>query len=272
MEVLLVGPGRAGLALSLRMVAAGHRIVAVLARDAAAASAAADRLDSVTASWEEPLPPADLLLVSVRDDAITEVGGRLAPIAGGVEGAVHLSGLAPASALSALTPAGLAIGSFHPLQTLPTPEAGAERLEGAWVGVTTNDDLLADRLFSLASSLGMRPFHLDGDAKALYHAAAAAAANYPLAALSMAERLFEESGVPFAAAGPLIEAVVGNALAMGPQNALTGPIARGDVGTVRSQVAAVRLATPDIAADFEAMVRVTARVAGTAEVMESALQ
>lgn len=271
MDIVLVGPGRAGLGLSLRLLECGHGITGVLARDPAAASQAARRLRSDPLAWDDALPAADLLVLAVRDDAIAGVADRLAPHAGAVGGAVHLSGIGPLSLLAPLADAGVPTGSFHPLQTLPTPEAGALRLEGAWVGVTSEDDLLADRLFALASSVGMRPFELIDDAKPLYHAAAAAAANYTLAALGVSERLFEAVDVPFEAARPLVEAVVHNAFDMGAVEALTGPIARGDAGTVARQVAAARHLDPLLGEDFAALGRVAARIAGTEEQMREAL-
>ena len=258
MDLSLVGPGRAGLALSLAAQRAGHRIVGVLGRDASKTQDAATLLATETLSWDEPLPEADLLLIAVRDDAIAEVAQTLKP--GATAAAVHLSGL---TSTTALKPLGVPIGSFHPLQTMPTAEAGAAHLAGAWIAVTTNDDLLADRLFALAASIGAHPFELTDENKPLYHAAAAAAANFPLAALAMSRRLFEAVGVDFAVAGPLVEAVVANALEMGPEQSLTGPVARGDIGTIRAQLAAVRTATPDLAEHFIAMIRATAAIAGT---------
>lgn len=145
-------------------------------------------------------------------------------------------------------------------------------LEGAWVGVTTDSDLLADRLFALATSIGMHPFELADAAKPLYHAAAAAAANFPLAALAMSERLFADAGVPFAAAGPLVAAVVANAMSMGPRDALTGPIVRGDVGTVRAQLAAIEQAAPDLLEHFKAMGRATAAAVVSTDAMTEVLE
>lgn len=266
MDVILVGPGRAGLALSIRFVDSNHSIVGVLARDPADAADAVSRVGGRALGWDEPLPAADLLVLAVRDDAIGEVADRLGPVSGAVAAAIHLSGLTPVSVLEPLGPA--MIGSFHPLQTLPTPEAGATRLEGAWAAITAREDYLADRLFELASSIGMHGFALDDESKAVYHAAAAAAANFPLAALAMSRRLFDAAGVPFEAAGPLVRAIVDNALEMGPSDALTGPIARGDVGTVRAQIAAVADSTPDLLDDFMAFVRATARAAGTRDLFE----
>ena len=269
MDLSLVGPGRAGLALALAAHRAGHRIVGVLGRDAAKTHDAAARLETGALSWEEPLPKADLLLIAVRDDAIAAVAERLSTQAEHQAAAVHLSGLTP---ITALAPLRIPVGSFHPLQTIPTPEAGAERLAGAWIAVTSDDDLLSDRLFALAASIGAHPFELADEQKPLYHAAAAAAANFPLAALAMSRRLFIAAGVDFTVAGPLIEAVVANALEMGPEAALTGPVARGDVGTIRAQLAAVRTAAPDLAEHFVAMVRATAAVAGTTADIEEALR
>jgi len=269
MDLILVGPGRAGLSLSLAAIDAGHAVIGVLARDPADAALAGDRLDADALAWDDELPKADLLVVAVRDDAIEEVAGRLAGRVAAVDGAVHLSGLKPVAALAPLE--GPPIGSLHPLQTMPTPDAGAARLAGAWIAVTSDDNALADRLFALAASLGAHPFELDDAAKPLYHAAAAAAANFTVAALAVSAELFDASGVDFAAAHPLIRAVIDNAIEMGPIEALTGPAARGDVGTVRAQVTAVRGAVPHLAEDFVAMVRATARVAGTSALIEDAL-
>jgi len=269
MDLALVGPGRAGSAITLAARRAGHRISGVLGRDPAASSAAAARLGAEPFLWGQPVPACDLLLVAVSDDAISIVAKRLIGQVGAVGGVAHLSGLTSIAALKGI---GIPFGSFHPLQTLPTPDIGADRLAGAWVAVTTDDDLLGDRLFALAASLGCHPFELADEQKPLYHAAAAAAANFTLAALAMSRRLFAAAGVDFAAAAPLVDAIVANAAAMGPEAALTGPVARGDIGTVQAQVAAVRTAVPELAEHFIAMVRATAAIAGTSERIEEALR
>jgi predicted short-subunit dehydrogenase-like oxidoreductase (DUF2520 family) len=269
-DVVLVGPGRAGRSLARRFTGAGHGVVGVLARRRDAAAGAARDLSAVALDWDTPLPRCDLILIAVSDRAIAEVAERLAPVAGGAGGAVHLSGLVPSTALAPLA-GHMPVGSFHPLQTLPNPEVGAARLGGAWVAVTSDDGIFADRLFSIARALGMHPFELDNEWKALYHAGASAAANYCVAVLALAERLMSAAGVPFEAVEPLVRAVVDNTFALGPAQALTGPIARGDVETVRAQVEAVAGCDPALAADFRAMGRATARLAGTAEGFDEVL-
>lgn len=271
MEVILVGPGRAGLAVCLALVDAGHRVIGVLARDFEGLEAASATLPSGRwLDWHEPLPAADLLLIAVSDAAIPEVAERLAPHAAAVRAAVHLSGVTSVRALhplAALCP----VGSFHPLQTLPNPRDGRERLRGAWVAITSDDDGLFRRLVELARSIGCHPFALADERKALYHAAASAAANYPVAALAMARRLFEAAGVGFGVAEPLVRAAIDNALRLGPEAALTGPVARGDGATVRAQVEAVAAGAPELAADFTALARATAHLAGTGSDIEAAL-
>ncbi|MBN2113186.1 MAG: DUF2520 domain-containing protein [Acidimicrobiia bacterium] len=271
MEVILAGPGRAGLSLALALTGAGHRLAGVLARRLEGLEAASAVLPGARwLEWHEPLPPADLLVIAVSDAAVAEVAGRLAPQAGAVAGVVHLSGLTSVGALGAFAPA-CPIGCFHPLQTLPNPRDGAARLKGAWVALTCDDDALFHRLVELAQSIGCRPFSLADDRKALYHAAASAAANYPVAALAVARRLFEAAGVGFGVAEPLVRAAVENALTLGPEAALTGPVARGDAGTVAAQMEAVHHGAPDLAEAFAALARATAEVAGTASRIEEAL-
>ena len=270
MDVIVAGPGRAGQSLALRLAGSGHRLAGVLARDPEAGAAAADFLRTPALEWRAPLPAADLLVLAVSDDAIAEVAGLLAPLAGAVEAVVHLSGVTPVAVLEPLR-GSCRLGSFHPLQTLPSPEVGAARLEGAFVAITAEEDLFADRLFALAASIGAHPFELEDDDKALYHAAATAAGNYPVVVLAMARDLFAAAGVDFAAARPLVEAVIENAFTLGPEAALTGPASRGDVGTVLAQLEAVTAARPDLAPGFAALARATARIAGTEDRFEGVL-
>ncbi len=261
MRIIIVGPGRAGMSLALAAQQAGHQITAVVGKNRQQASVAAGVLDSAPFTTANHLPQADLAIVATRDAAIASVAAELAERCRDVAAAVHVSGLTSIEALQPLADAGLATGSFHPLQTLPTPEAGAARLAGAWVAITA-DEPLRQRLHDLADSIGARPFDLQDESKAIYHAGAAAAANFPLVALTMAKDLFGAAGVPFAAAQPLVEAAIANAFAMGPRPSLTGPVARGDVGTVTGQLDAVASVTPQWFGTYSSLVLHLARIAG----------
>lgn len=260
MNIELHGTGRAAGALGLAASRAGHAITAVVGRNDTARAA----MDAVL----EPTGDApDLRIIAVADDAIGDVvasrdADRTVPT-------VHVSGSVGVDVLEPLRPA--PIGSFHPLQTLPDPESGAERLAGAWIAVTA-DEPLAGILDGLAESLGAHPFRLADTDKALYHAAAAASANFTLAALGVAERLYREAGVPFEAAHPLVDAIVANAFRMGPSAALTGPIARGDVGTVERQLLAVADRSSAELAMFRDLARATARYVDAPPAMREVIQ
>ncbi len=263
MRLTLVGPGRAGSALFAALTAAGHEIGDIVARRADAAADLAEQLGSGSPlGLGEQMSPADVVVIAVRDEAIAEVAALLAPVFPVPAAAVHLSGLTGLDALDPLAEAGAAIGSFHPLQTLPAADAGASALAGAAVAVTTRDDDLRRRLHDLAASIGADPFDLEATQKPLYHAAASAASNLPVAVLAMAADLFEAAGVPFEAARPLVEASISNVLDMGPRVALTGPVARGDVETVRAQLEAVSATAPEWLATYRQLVAALAALSG----------
>lgn len=261
LRIVLVGPGRAGLSILTAAIHAGHHPVGVLARNLSRVPASLPTL-----SWDQQLPECDLLLLAVRDDAIAAVAERLAPHSSPVGAACHLSGFAR---VEALAPLGERIGCLHPLQTLPDPEVGWRQLAGAWAAVTSPHPQVAELLGGFAASLGMRPFPLADDAKPAYHAAAAAASNFLVAALAVAHQLFGAAGVSPEVARPLSEAIVDNVYRLGAEAALTGPIARGDVGTVAGQLAAADAA--GVGASYRWMARATAAVAGTSRLIEPLL-
>lgn len=139
------------------------------------------------------------------------------------------------------------------------------------MAITTDSQELAVLLEGVSTDLGARPFRLSDELKPLYHAAAAAAANYVTAALGLAEALAAEAGVPYEAARPLVNAVTNNVFEFGAESALTGPIARGDVSTVKAQLEGISRHAPHLAEDFRAFGRATARLAGTLETFEGIL-
>jgi predicted short-subunit dehydrogenase-like oxidoreductase (DUF2520 family) len=263
MEVILVGPGRAGMSLGLALRAAGHRVTAVTGRGDLTSSA--DRLGADFVGGDDPLPPADLLVVAVSDGAIAAVAATLASRVSGLRGAIHLSGAVPVAALQPLAARGIAVGAFHPLQSFPDPDRGARAIPGSAVAITATDRGLHGLLERLAAGLGMRPFDLSDEHLALYHAAASMASNAVGASLWLAERLFEAAGVDPAVARPLVERVVEHSFGSGAAVALTGPVARGDMATVAAQIEAVRAADPAVLPEFLAAVRLIAGATGRGE-------
>lgn len=209
------------------------------------------------------MPPADLLLIAVGDEAIPEVARSLALRAGSVPVAAHLSGFTPITALLPLAETGAEIGGFHPLQTLPDPVSGAAALAGSHAGVG-GEGLAFETLTGLATSLGMEWFRLSDEMRPAYHAAAAAAANFVITSLSLAADLFEAAEVDPGVAQPLVRRAVANFFEKGT-SALTGPIARGDTVTVRGHLEAAQQISAEVGRQFRLLAEATAIRAGRSE-------
>ena len=249
MKILLIGPGRAGGALALAAAAAGHEICGLVARSPL-------RWELGFPLVEGHWPAADLVVIATRDGEIAEAARQAAhyhpPTA-----AVHLSGATSISVLSGLAGLGWEVGSFHPLQSLPDPRDGARVLAGSWVAVTAGGRL-RELLRGLAASLGMHDFDLDDEVRPAYHSGAAAASNFLVAALDLAQQFFEKAKVPFAAAEPLSKAVVSHAFALGARRSLTGPILRQDWETVRLQRSAAAEMGEEALTQFDLLTAATA--------------
>jgi predicted short-subunit dehydrogenase-like oxidoreductase (DUF2520 family) len=184
-----------------------------------------------------------VVLLAVPDAAITPVAIELAAEAAVTADHVvlHLSGLRSRDALEPLAASGAGLGSFHPLQTISDPETAPERFAGAYAGIEGDDRALA-AAGALAATLGMTAVPIPASAKPAYHAGATFAANYTTALAAVAERLAVSAGVAPDVARrlylPLIRGAAAN-LEAGPAAALTGPVRRGDVETVRAHLRAL---------------------------------
>lgn len=262
MNIELHGPGRAGGAVCLAASRSGHRIVGVFGRNRDAADELADLVGVERGT-------ADLRIIAVSDNAIADVADALTDEE--PTPTVHLSGAVPVVALQALADLSIPTGSFHPLQSLPSVEAGADRLPGSFVGVTADREL-AKQLAAFASSIGCTPFDVTDAQKPLYHAAATAVANFPLACLALGADLFGAAGISFESSRPLVEAIVANAFELGPEAALTGPIARGDTNTVRRQLEAVSARGDAQRAAFLGFASATAELAGVSDLFREVLE
>jgi predicted short-subunit dehydrogenase-like oxidoreductase (DUF2520 family) len=196
-DVTVIGSGRAGTAIAARLRERGVRV-----RD-----------------------DAELRLLCVPDRAIAEVARAIEP----GPWVAHVSGATPLAALEPHTTR----FSVHPLQTL-TLARGPEQLDGAWGGITAEDEDARAHGLWLAETLGLRPFDLADDSRVLYHAGCAVASNFLVTLYRVASGLVEQAGAPPEALVPLMTRTIENGFE------LTGPIARGDQVTVDRHRAALR--------------------------------
>ncbi len=191
------------------------------------------------------LDEAELIILAVPDDAIAGLAAELRMYAG--QAMVHTSGALGAEVLAPAVAAGTQIGAFHPLVAFAETERAIAALHGATVAIE-GDEQLAALLARMAEAVGATAVRLLPGTKSAYHAAAVLAAGGFVALLDAIAELGRVAGLDEAGAlaiyGDLIEQTLGNARALGIANALTGPVTRGDVGTLARHIETLRLHAP----------------------------
>lgn len=246
-RLAFIGAGRVGDVLAVAFARAGWRVTAVASRDEERRARFAGLVPGARA-FAEPqavLDDADLAFLTVPDDAIATVAASLHLYSG--QALVHTSGALPASVLSVAMAAGTSAGSFHPLVAFADHDQALSDLAGSTVAVEGDESLLP-LLAELAESIGARPVTLPEGGKTAYHAAAMMAAGGlvglldAIASVAQAAGLDERTAV--AVYAPLARQALANAERMGIDGALTGPILRGDVGTLRGHLEALARHAP----------------------------
>jgi predicted short-subunit dehydrogenase-like oxidoreductase (DUF2520 family) len=251
-SVILAGPGRAGRAFARSWIAAGGTIGGVLSRDPDSPLpeelAGASRLSIASG----PLPGCDILVLAVPDDAIAataaSLSGRLS-----CRFALHLSGALPSEVLAPLRSHGAAVGSAHPVR--PFTGTAGEDWKGAFVAVE-GDEKAVELASELSRAIGARPHRLSATGKPLYHAGASLAAGGAAAVLSVGVRLWEAAGIPEEIARETLSGLASRATAAAGARpfaeALTGAVARRDLGTVAAHAGALA-AHPEALALYRAL-------------------
>ncbi|MCD0442205.1 DUF2520 domain-containing protein [Glycomyces sp. A-F 0318] len=267
LAVGVVSAGRVGSIVGAALTRAGHRVVAAAAVSDASRARAARHLPGA-----EILPPpdvaaaADLVLVAVPDDAIAALAASLPARPGQIW--VHTSGALGADVLRPARDAGALTIALAPAMTFTGRDEDLERLAGISWAVTGE----AEARFvgeALALEMGGEPEHVDEADRARYHAALVYAANHLMTLVNDAADQLRAIGVanPERLMSPLVSASLDNALRHGDA-ALTGPVSRGDAGTVARHLDA--LAGTGIADTYRSMARRTAERALDAGRLKSA--
>jgi predicted short-subunit dehydrogenase-like oxidoreductase (DUF2520 family) len=251
----IVGGGAVGTALGLALSRAGWAIQAVASRDPERRTRFASALDGARpfAEAQALIEEVELVILAVPDDALAPLAREIRMYSG--QAMVHTSGALGAEVLTPAMAAGTQIGSFHPLVAFADTERAIAALHGATVAIEGDDDLAA-LLASMAERIGAHAVRLAPGTKSAYHAAAVLAAGGFVALLDAIAELGAVAGLDETAAleiyGPLIEGTLGNARALGIRAALTGPMTRGDVGTLDAHLATLRRHAPGVIALYVA--------------------
>jgi len=254
----IVGAGAVGTALGVALSRAGWPIHAVASRDATRRERFRSLVE-VSRAFVDPEPlveEVELIILAVPDDVVAPLAGSLRMYGG--QAMIHTSGALGAEALAPAMAAGTQVGSFHPLVSFADTERAVAALHGATIAIEA-DDQLAAMLAGMAEAIGATPVRLSPGAKPAYHAAAVLAAGGFVALLDAIAELGRVAGLDEAGSltiyGRLIEGTLGNARALGIGAALTGPVTRGDLGTLRANLDAVRVHAPRAMALYVAAAR-----------------
>lgn len=243
-RVLIVGAGQVGRGLFRAFRASGVEVLGLHSRRPSTFASSSGGLPASIAN-------ANTIIVAVRDDQIDTVleqlmeergptgRGRLA--SGTV--VVHTSGGAEPLLIPELSGLGLNGGTFHPLVPFADPESAAGLLREGWVGIDGDDHARATSR-RLAGALGARTLDIPPGGKSVYHAAAVMSSNFTVVLAAVASQMLMDIGVPVRSAQQaihsLMQGAVHNIGETSPQEALTGPVVRGDTGTVRRHLLALR--------------------------------
>lgn len=261
LRVGIVGPGRAGTALGRALARAGHQVTAAAAVSDASRQRARENFPGARlAGPAEVVAAADLVLLTVPDDVLPGLAEGLAatgaPFAGRL--VAHASGAHGVRVLDPATRAGALPLALHPVMTFTGRADDVDKIKGVSFGVTAPEQLrtVAE---ALVIEMGGEPVPIAEQDRALYHAALAFAANHLVTLVSQAASLLREAGAgnPGQLLGPLLGAALDNALRLGDAG-LSGPVARGDDGTVAAHVAAIAEHEPAALPAYRALARLTA--------------
>ncbi|CDG85812.1 Rossmann-like and DUF2520 domain-containing protein [Janthinobacterium agaricidamnosum] len=241
----IVGAGHVGKALGRVFAVSGvFQVQDVLTRSLSSAQAAVDFIGAgVAVSAYHHLRAADITMLAVGDDQIVAACAALAdamPLAGNI--VFHCSGALASSQLLPAKQAGALLASVHPIRSFADPALVADSFSATFCGIE-GDAKALEVLQPALLAAGARPVAIDASAKTVYHAAAVFASNYLVTVLDTALRAYQAAGIPEAVARelaqPLVTEAVANVFRLGPAQALSGPIARGDFATVGQQQRAV---------------------------------
>jgi predicted short-subunit dehydrogenase-like oxidoreductase (DUF2520 family) len=261
LAVGVISAGRVGSVLAAALARAGHHVVAVAAVSGASrARAEALVADADVLPADEVARAAELLVLAVPDDALADLITGLATTGAVRKGTIvaHTSGAHGIDVLEPLTSTGALPLALHPVMTFTGTEVDLQRLDGASFGATTTDELrpVAE---ALVIEMGAEPVWIAEQLRVTYHAALAFGANNLVTLVAESADLLTRAGVehPERMLGPLLGAALDNALRHGDR-ALTGPVARGDAGTVAKHLAAIAGQAPEAVAAYVEMSRLTA--------------
>ena len=249
-----IGAGTTGTALAVRLAQKGCPVVAVSSRTLSSAQKLARRVPNCRVCYtaQKLADAAELVFITTPDDVIAQVCSEVQWHKG--QSVLHCSGAHSVDILEPAKKFGAAVGSFHPLQTFADVDQAIENLPGSTFALEAEGPLLS-MLKELTSLLNGNWVELKPGDKVLYHAAAVFACNYLVTLVKLALDLWQDFGVSSKEATrallPLLEGTINNIDNIGLPNCLTGPVARGDLGTIERHLSALEARSPSLLTTYK---------------------
>jgi predicted short-subunit dehydrogenase-like oxidoreductase (DUF2520 family) len=249
-----IGAGTTGTALAVRLSQKRCQVVAVFSRTLSSAQKLAGLVPNcqVCHAVQEVADAAELVFITTPDDAIARVCSEVHWHEG--QSVVHCSGAHSVDILESAKKLGAAVGSFHPLQTFADVDQAMQNLPGSTFALEAEEPLLTT-LKELTRLLNGNWVVLKPGDKVLYHAAAVFACNYLVTLVKLALDLWQNFGVSSKEATrallPLLEGTINNIDNIGLPNCLTGPVARGDSGTIKRHLSALEARSPALLTTYK---------------------
>lgn len=250
--IAIIGLGKVGTAVGHLLKKAGCEIVAVADKSGVAIEKGIPFTGGLACkSLAEAAAKADCIIISTTDDAIAPVCRTIADSGAIRAGSkiIHMSGAGGLDLLASARQAGAYTASIHPIQSFADVEGAILSIPGSTFGITADQEL---QEWSVGFVLALKgvPFFVPEESKALYHVAACMASNYLTTLMHMVETIYQRFGLSRREAvdafWPLVRGTLVNIETKGTVGALTGPIARGDVGTIEKHLQALQAALPEL--------------------------
>jgi predicted short-subunit dehydrogenase-like oxidoreductase (DUF2520 family) len=263
-KIGFIGAGTVGTALAILLSRKGFPVAAVSSRTTASAERLARQVEGCLAVSrnQEVADLAQLVFITTPDDVVTTVVSQVSWHRG--QWVVHCSGAASIDILDPVRKSGAMTGTIHPLQSLAGVEQAIVNLPGSTFALEAEEPLLST-LKQIAIILKGTPIELKGSDKVLYHAAAVMACNYLVTLVKLATDLWQKFSIPpqqaIHALLPLIQGTLNNLESIGVPECLTGPIARGDTGTIRKHMEALKKSGPGVLSTYQELGRQTIPIA-----------
>lgn len=250
--IAILGLGKVGTAVGHLLKSAGYRIIAVADQSPAALKKGIPFTGGLACkSLAEAAAAATCIVITTTDDAIASACHEIVTNGAVREGdkVIHMSGAGGLDLLAPARQAGASVASIHPIQSFADVEGAIINIPGSTFGITA-DEGLREWAVSVVRALKGVPFFVPEKDKALYHAAACMASNYLTTLMHMVETTYQTLGLSrkeaIQAFWPLVRGTLLNIETRGAAEALTGPVARGDAGTIEKHLQAFRETLPDL--------------------------